>query len=719
MASVIAPIASHWISIERRRLIQVIPKAIGKIWDRWDVRAAVLASFVAQSILTIVGNMRKINRQDGDMKILVWMCYLMSDWLVNFALDMISSKLGDYSVDPSIKPEDDPAIMAFWAAFMLVHFGGPHSITAYALEDNALWLRSFFISLLQSGRVLYIILLVWRNTCLSYITIAMLVVGCIKCWEKTWALYSASIDTHRDKLLTPPSQSHHVSVGGDEHAHHPYSATTNPTELIRNFMRFFVSLFTDLVISDEDLLKDQSAFRALEAEQAFKQVGDELGHAYDIFYTKAFVRSQTWGQLFKFITLSITIIVLLFFQIKVITTPTYALSNWDKKITYVLLIGALFIEMVEAIYFIYSKWGAPRLKEIFGEACYYFCSRLLQVVNSEMSSDQFLCTDFLTLCLGRAHLDYSTTGLLHLMQKTADSRIWQVTSNLKFHILNHLKGHRSTKYDFNEEINGKGPASIQWTKELDFHQSILTWHIATDICYHCDNDNNNNSSRLQGNDNIMKKICKNLSDYMLHLLVNQRFMLPIGTGLVACRDTFAEIRRFLILKGLEIPPYKRLMLDIKSYWKQKRNSLTTLGAQPQPQDHDDVESEENDYELCLRQICDKLLEQDRGIVFSIQDGRIVSIIKTKSALSDARKLARSLRHDMESKEVMWEFLANVWVEILGYAAINCRADHHAQQLRRGGEFLSHVWLLMAHLGLMEQFQLKPQNPPHQSHSNHP
>ena len=34
-----------------------------------------------------------------------------------------------------------PNVMAFWAAFLLVHMGGPDIITAFSLEDNSLWLR--------------------------------------------------------------------------------------------------------------------------------------------------------------------------------------------------------------------------------------------------------------------------------------------------------------------------------------------------------------------------------------------------------------------------------------------------------------------------------------------------------------------------------------------------------------------------------------------------
>ncbi|GKA03010.1 hypothetical protein Tco_0675791 [Tanacetum coccineum] len=54
------------------------------------------------------------------------------------------------------------------------------------------------------------------------------------------------------------------------------------------------------------------------------------------------------------------------------------------------------------------------------------------------------------------------------------------------------------------------------------------------------------------------------------------------------------------------------------------------------------------------------------------------------------------------KERMWKVMSQVWIEILAYAATHCRGFHHLQQLRKGGEFLTHVWLLMAHLGITEQ-----------------
>lgn len=72
-------------------------------------------------------------------------------------------------------------------------------------------------------------------------------------------------------------------------------------------------------------------------------------------------------------------------------------------------------------------------------------------------------------------------------------------------------------------------------------------------------------------------------------------------------------------------------------------------------------------------------------------------------LFDACRIATELR--TKHAKDQWNIISKVWVEILAYAACHCRGTHHAQQLRKGGEFLTHVWLLMAHLGITEQFQI--------------
>ncbi|XP_052303654.1 uncharacterized protein LOC127904397 [Populus trichocarpa] len=76
----------------------------------------------------------------------------------------------------------------------------------------------------------------------------------------------------------------------------------------------------------------------------------------------------------------------------------------------------------------------------------------------------------------------------------------------------------------------------------------------------------------------------------------------------------------------------------------------------------------------------------------------------KSVLIGVEKLARQLR-SLELKK-RWEMINEVWVEMLAHAAAHCPWKEHTQQLRRGGELLTHVSLLMLHLGLSEQYEYK-------------
>jgi hypothetical protein len=55
-------------------------------------------------------------------------------------------------------------------------------------------------------------------------------------------------------------------------------------------------------------------------------------------------------------------------------------------------------------------------------------------------------------------------------------------------------------------------------------------------------------------------------------------------------------------------------------------------------------------------------------------------------------------------EKRWEMIHEVWVEMVAYAAAHCPWKEHTKELRRGGELLTHVSLLMLHLGLSAQYE---------------
>ncbi|KAB5526706.1 hypothetical protein DKX38_020553 [Salix brachista] len=78
--------------------------------------------------------------------------------------------------------------------------------------------------------------------------------------------------------------------------------------------------------------------------------------------------------------------------------------------------------------------------------------------------------------------------------------------------------------------------------------------------------------------------------------------------------------------------------------------------------------------------------------------------RSKFVLFDACRLASQLQNSSD-KGVNWKLVSDVWIEMLTYTASRCSAHDHARQLGQGGELLTHVWLLMAHFGLTEQFQI--------------
>ncbi|XP_022728718.1 uncharacterized protein LOC111284266 [Durio zibethinus] len=195
---------------------------------------------------------------------------------------------------------------------------------------------------------------------------------------------------------------------------------------------------------------------------------------------------------------------------------------------------------------------------------------------------------------------------------------------------------------------------LGWSIEVEFDHSILLWHIATSHSYCYDQKRNPNS--------ILDSRCivsKSIPEYLLYILVRRPSMMPNGIGQIRFQDTICEAVEFI----------------------QEREFITNASL-----------------------ACDKQLQVDTR-----SEPAIVKGDRSKSVLLDACRLAKALQSLEEKRqsntEEKWDLVSRVWVEMLAYAASQCRLNRHAQQLRRGGELLTHVWLLMAHLDLTKQFQI--------------
>lgn len=79
-----------------------------------------------------------------------------------------------------------------WAPFLLVHLGGQDTVTAFALEDNELWLRHLLNMMVQVCLVLYVL---WNSMAHNQLVIPaafVFVAGVIKYGERIWALKCGS-----------------------------------------------------------------------------------------------------------------------------------------------------------------------------------------------------------------------------------------------------------------------------------------------------------------------------------------------------------------------------------------------------------------------------------------------------------------------------------------------------------------------------------------------
>ncbi|CBI21744.3 unnamed protein product, partial [Vitis vinifera] len=290
---------SSMILVNKRRAMELFPESVTKLWNEWELRALVLLSLFLQIVLILLGNRRKYIASNW-VRIIIWLAYLAADWIAAVCIGVLSNENGD---DNSSQPNS--LIWAFWAPFLLLHLGGPDTITAYSLEDNELWLRHFLALVIQFGGTFYIFLRSWKSKLLNILAIPIFVAGLIKYGERTWVLRSASSKTSRT-VHSPPE--------GD---------------ILQQAYYFFETF-----------------------KVAFEVVEIELGFMYDVLYTKATVTCSRWGSLLRSISLSFTISAFIAF----LTIDRQEYSTIDVIITYLLLVGAIVLEIYAILVLLFSDW---------------------------------------------------------------------------------------------------------------------------------------------------------------------------------------------------------------------------------------------------------------------------------------------------------------------------------------------------------------------------
>ncbi|KAK9682016.1 hypothetical protein RND81_10G044300 [Saponaria officinalis] len=685
-------------------------------------------SLLIQALLTFLAPCRK-RCADGALAFGMWLLYLCADSVALFTIGLIAST------------HDKLGLLSFWTPFLLLHLGGPDTITALALEDNELWHRHALQLVTQLSVSVYVFTQSFRQNHLWLPTLLMFIDGLIKYVERTCALYFASADAFRESLCADPeagpnyarlmeeyfaATTSHIPTAiqgkngaatsaadqelrNDENNSTPSFVTDHVAEteeMVRDAYRFynmFKGLIADAFLSLKDRKVSRDYFLNRLPLEAFRIIEIELNFIYDLFYTKAFLleRKHVLPRLVCFISV-------------ITSTTLFTLKHRknykgvDVVITYILLAGAIALDLCSIVKLVLSDWWyiiiTGDCKHKFLKSVLRWLPKLSKLIGlCRKNSNRWSHSISQYNLLRRFYKDPPWTIRYIFVKRIRDAvinclyvRTEKVDSQLIKLIVDELQmKSRLVSEDSNaikEVCSARGNLVLQddyflaseylnpWTMDVDYDESLLIWHVATDICYFTSTKRSVSSVNPD-----YRRLSKVMSDYMSYLLLRKATMVSPVVGMSEMRfeDTCEEAKKFTVNKRRN--SWLGDMYDKVGHCLYEWLLATQW-------DYKTLSQREQEY---MEEFCKSLIEVKAQVRPMIAKGD-----KSKSVLFDACRLAQQLNMFGEKQ---WEISSKVWVELLCYAAIRCSPMSHVAQLSRGGELITLVWQLMAHLGLGERF----------------
>ncbi|KAL3752801.1 hypothetical protein ACJRO7_000234 [Eucalyptus globulus] len=676
------------------------------LWNKWNIRGFVLLSLLLQVILILFAPLRK-KTASRPIIFLLWLAYLMADSVAAFAVGLISHNQGNSCTHVA---EVDGAIQAFWASFLLLHLGGPDTITAFSLEDSSLWRRHLLSLIFQVGAAIYVFVRIFpSNKSLVIPTILVFLAGFIKIAERTLALYLSSFSKLRESMLLdneprmPVDLSQlleELNIGRDECESNEGEAKLSDRIVVNHaysFFQIFRIFIADLIYTKEQRKMSIDYFCKVSAVDALRVISVELNFIYEELHTKVLTIRHKRSYILRIIALTSIVMALgLFNHLK-----KYQLRKLDVKITHILLFGGIIIDGIALFNIVFSDWTVAKIKYNTTGS-----SKLDSFLNKLVSTTDYVRKPRYATCEAKSNTNviYEVLGLIfrrwsesiyacNLFSEALKESSRKICKCNQFWGITVFKNIRNFLFQMGDKIIccGKGSmiakakyvsknplmkdlwifiykhvklqldkptwikqGTVEW--EMDrgkaiIHKIIIRLHIATEICYNKEKRSMSCTTTLNRALVDQREFSKILSDYMLYLLLNQPNLMADLAMVVFAQKVFAKT-----------------LLELQD----------CIG----------------DATTDLNGLCEKLYGggQDR----MPPGGRSTSELNDplKSLLSEGLSMA----HELEMEEDKWKTISDRWLELLLYVATAISGERHVQVLSKGGEFVTFVWLLTAHLG---------------------
>jgi hypothetical protein len=652
-------------------------------WKEWGILVLVLLSFALQVILLITAEIRR-RKDSGVLKVVVWSAYLLADTTAIYAL-------GHMSVTSPTSHEHQ--LMAFWAPFLLLHLGGQDNITAYSMEDNRLWLRhlqNFFVQVLAAAYVLYQSSILARPTLLRPAAILMFVAGAVKYVERVCALKHSCSSHLSGKNYHSFSNVHYAEF------HRHGIVRRKSVQAIRAVRAHILLDLSKYLLKEPIDRTEDKCFDGLSWASMYEAAEVQLSLMHDVFYSKAELIHTWHGVCIRVVSLPATVAALQLFR-RFSEKDGYRKA--DVAATYVLLAGAVVLEIASVLRAMFSIWtfgkvgmSRVRARDPFSRKSAWVFRALTFLVLCPVLFRFYLLEKYSNMCrdreipnttrywsgsMGQHNFIYMCSNCKY----SRGSRIarwigWEdwwnmlvytssvaVPAELGELLREQMRESEQVDTDSLDHIrNSRGRAALKrrpglyeelrWSMDTELDESILVWHIATHV-YLSWYEGKHTEACVPHH---LAQVTKKLSNYMMFLLAERPYML----GDISSRKGYLRLCYWLIHAGCcHYSTEEDLLRIIRDHGDQ----LLRAGQTPQHAERD------ND-------------TYERSVTFD------------KACLLAAKLISRELETPDAN---MMKLISQVWVELLFYAANRCIPDSHARQLSNGGEFTTIVTLLLEYM----------------------
>lgn len=89
----------------------------------------------------------------------------------------------------------------------------------------------------------------------------------------------------------------------------------------------------------------------------------------------------------------------------------------------------------------------------------------------------------------------------------------------------------------------------------------------------------------------------------------------------------------------------------------------------------------------------------RGVKKKLMEGKD---IEKDTIIGRGAELGKLLIQEIGNEGWRWEVLSQFWAELMLFLSPSDDCDAHAEYLARGGEFVTHLWTLLSHAGILQR-----------------